>query len=53
MYMLTGLPLDDFASLYFQDLRVFERFHSAVLLQLCYYGYYQDLEEGITCEKLF
>jgi len=31
-----------------KDLKVFERFHSAVLLQLCYYGYYQDLEEGIT-----
>jgi len=33
-------------------LKVFERFHSAVLLQLCYYGYYQDLEEGITRESV-
>ncbi|XP_074622292.1 rap guanine nucleotide exchange factor 4-like isoform X2 [Acropora palmata] len=26
----------------------FERFHSSVLLKICQYGYYQDLEEGIT-----
>ncbi|KAJ7389806.1 Rap guanine nucleotide exchange factor 4 [Desmophyllum pertusum] len=31
-----------------KDLKAFERFHCTVLQQICYYGYYQDLEEGIT-----
>ncbi|XP_068744447.1 rap guanine nucleotide exchange factor 4-like isoform X2 [Montipora capricornis] len=31
-----------------KDLKGFERFHSLVLRQLCHYGYYQELEEGIT-----
>lgn len=31
-----------------QNLKAFERFNHAVLHQICYYGYYQDLEEGIT-----
>ena len=34
-----------------QDLKAFERFHCTVLQQICYYGCYQDLEEGITCES--
>ena len=34
-----------------QDLKAFERFHCTVLQQICYYGYYQDLEGGITCES--
>lgn len=32
----------------FKNLKAFERFNHAVLHQICYYGYYQDLEEGIT-----
>ena len=38
-------------SICLQDLKAFERFHCTVLQQICYYGYYQDLEGGITCES--
>ena len=34
-----------------QDLKALEQFHSIVLVQICYYAYYQDLEEGITRES--
>ncbi|XP_031560616.1 rap guanine nucleotide exchange factor 4-like [Actinia tenebrosa] len=31
-----------------KDMKIFERLHPTVLQQICYYGYYQDLEEGIV-----
>jgi len=43
----TGEDLDIIYSR-LKDLKAFERFHCTVLQQICYYGYYQDLEGGIT-----
>ena len=34
--------------LYLQDVKAFETFDPTLLQQICYYGYYEDLEKGIT-----
>ena len=31
-------------------MKAFETFDPTLLQQICYYGYYEDLEKGITCE---
>ncbi|KAL4222766.1 Rap guanine nucleotide exchange factor 4 [Mactra antiquata] len=31
-----------------KDIKVFEKFHPMLLQQICYYGYYEDLEKGVT-----
>ncbi|KAL9966161.1 hypothetical protein ACROYT_G024197 [Oculina patagonica] len=43
----TGEDLDIIYSR-LKDLKALEQFHCTVLLQICYYACYQDLEEGIT-----
>lgn len=36
-----------------KDIKVFEKFHPMLLQQICHYGYYEDLEKGVTCELIF
>ena len=44
----TGEDLDlIFARL--KDLKAFEKFHPLLLQQICYYSYYEDLEQGVIC----
>ncbi|KAK3603635.1 hypothetical protein CHS0354_017354 [Potamilus streckersoni] len=43
----TGEDLDVIYSK-LKDIRVFEKFHPLLLQQICYYGYYEDLEKGVT-----
>ncbi|KAL3832515.1 hypothetical protein ACJMK2_024150, partial [Sinanodonta woodiana] len=43
----TGEDLDVIYSK-LKDIKVFEKFHPMLLQQICYYGYYEDLEKGIT-----
>ncbi|XP_077869174.1 rap guanine nucleotide exchange factor 4-like [Saccoglossus kowalevskii] len=43
----TGEDLDIIYSR-LKDVKAFERFHPLLLQQICYYGYYEDLEKGIT-----
>ncbi|XP_064648532.1 rap guanine nucleotide exchange factor 4-like [Lineus longissimus] len=31
-----------------KNIKAFEKFHPSLLHQLCYYGYYEDLEKGVT-----
>ena len=33
-----------------KDLKAFEKFHPLLLQQICYYSYYEDLEQGVICE---
>ena len=33
-----------------KELKVLEKFHPLLLQQLCYYGYYESLEKGVTRE---
>ena len=30
-----------------KDLKAFEKFHPLLLQQICYYSYYEDLEQGV------
>ncbi|XP_070564764.1 rap guanine nucleotide exchange factor 4-like isoform X2 [Ptychodera flava] len=43
----TGEDLDIIYSR-LKDVKTFERFHPLLLQQICYYGYYEDLDKGIT-----
>ncbi|XP_078571706.1 rap guanine nucleotide exchange factor 4-like isoform X4 [Branchiostoma floridae x Branchiostoma japonicum] len=43
----TGEDLDIIYSR-LKDVKAFERFHPLLLQQICYYGYYEDLEKGVT-----
>ncbi|XP_052795915.1 rap guanine nucleotide exchange factor 4-like isoform X2 [Mya arenaria] len=43
----TGEDLDIIYSR-LKDIKVFEKFHPMLLQQICYYGYYEDLEKGVT-----
>ena len=43
----TGEDLDIIYSR-LKDIKVFEKFHPLLLQQICYYGYYEDLEKGVT-----
>ena len=45
----TGEDLDIIYSR-LKDIKVFEKFHPMLLQQICYYGYYEDLEKGVTCK---
>ena len=47
----TGEDLDIIYSR-LKNIKVFEKFHPLLLQQICYYGYYEDLERGVTCEWL-
>ncbi|ESO82180.1 hypothetical protein LOTGIDRAFT_135036, partial [Lottia gigantea] len=31
-----------------KDIKALEKFHPLLLQQICYYGYYEDLEKGVT-----
>lgn len=33
-----------------KDLKAFEKFHPLLLQQICYYSYYEDLEQGVIRE---
>ncbi|XP_064614683.1 rap guanine nucleotide exchange factor 4-like [Liolophura sinensis] len=43
----TGEDLDIIYSR-LKDIKAFEKFHPLLLQQICYYGYYEDLEKGVT-----
>ena len=45
----TGEDLDIIYSR-LKDLKAFEKFHPLLLQQICYYSYYEDLEQGVICE---
>ena len=47
----TGEDLDIIYSR-LKDLKAFERFHPLLLQQICYYSYYEDLDQGVI-RKLF
>ena len=47
----TGEDLDIIFSR-LRDLKAFEKFHPLLLQQICYYSYYEDLEQGVICESL-
>ncbi|KAL5006473.1 hypothetical protein ScPMuIL_015279 [Solemya velum] len=43
----TGEDLDIIYSR-LKDIKSFEKFHPLLLQQICYYGYYEDLDKGVT-----
>lgn len=45
----TGEELDLIYS-HLKNLKAFEKFHPSLLQQICVYGYYEDLDKGVTCE---
>ena len=45
----TGEDLDIIYSR-LKDLKAFEKFHPMLLQQICYYSYYEELEQGVICK---
>ncbi|XP_062611214.1 rap guanine nucleotide exchange factor 4-like, partial [Saccostrea cucullata] len=43
----TGEELDLIYS-HLKNLKAFEKFHPSLLQQICVYGYYEDLDKGVT-----
>ncbi len=46
----TGEDLDIIYSR-LKDLKAFEKFHPLLLQQICYYSYYEDLDQGVICKN--
>ena len=42
----TGEDLDMIYT-HLKDLKAFEKFHPLLLQQICYYSFYEDLEQGV------
>jgi len=42
----TGEDLDMIYA-HLKDLKAFEKFHPLLLQQICYYSFYEDLEQGV------
>lgn len=32
-----------------KGIKAFEQFHPMLIQQLCYYGYYESIDKGVTC----
>ena len=45
----TGEDLDIIYSR-LKDLKAFENFHPLLLQQICYYSYYENLDQGVICK---
>ena len=47
----TGEDLDMIYA-HLKDLKAFEKFHPLLLQQICYYSFYEDLEQGVIRKSI-